>query len=823
MRRGKKREILQSIHMLKNAHRKLRAVPCGSGNELLAQCQELAIAVGETIERFDPMSSITIGHLEELCELLYKGYVCENRNEYPLIMKEIGNSLKTIEKSAVEDIENSPYEIVFLPYKASMWDTFDTVYRAAKKDEDCHVTVMPVPYYNMNQKKHQIEIHYEGDLFPPDIPIMDYNVCSLEELCPDVIFIHNPYDQYNYVTRLPESYFSTNLVRITEHLVYIPYFITRGIDVKEQYCTMPAVQNAWRTFVQSEKVRKCYIKYGADPSKIVTMGSPKFDMVIKMHKNPPKMPKDWKAACSGRKVFLLNTHLNSIITEAEKMIDKLHNTFSLFKGREGVALLWRPHPLSIETAKAMNPRMLDRYLKLIEEFKTLDNGIYDDTPDVHRAIAVSDAYIGDWSSMVPLYGITGKPMYITNIKIETHVEKKKFCFSCAAELDGYLWVPSDEINGLFQICENTGECNFITAFYKEKLYATFLYNGIVAFKRKLFLVPNNAEYIVEYEVDTGRTKYYDIYGGERKSYLKFCRYEVDGSRLYLFPFELRDIVCLNMESGELRQYSWNFGILPKDVIDSRYSKFFRGTKVGRTEFLPCALRNLLIKIDLDDYHSQAIEVSGSETGFIDSAYDRGVLYLMNLKGDIFTYSLETGNIGLMLENCELEEGIPYPYGRLLIHDGCLWQIPAYAKYIRKIDIITKEKSDVNLYPEDFKIEEFPGIYPWKWMNGEVKNRSLILYPFKSNMMLRWEEEKDLPQGIRIKEPINEAWIEYRMLKCEEGYLYYEHYFSIDCFLNIITSDLDKYDALRSQYFKGFQCNIDGTCAEHIWRYVKHSL
>ena len=40
-----------------------------------------------------------------------------------------------------------------------------------------------------------------------------------------------------------------------------------------------------------------------------------------------------------------------------------------------------------------------------------------DTADLHRAIALSDAYYGDWSSVVSLYEKTGKPILIQNADI----------------------------------------------------------------------------------------------------------------------------------------------------------------------------------------------------------------------------------------------------------------------------------------------------------------------------------------------------------------------------------------------------------------------
>ncbi len=43
-------------------------------------------------------------------------------------------------------------------------------------------------------------------------------------------------------------------------------------------------------------------------------------------------------------------------------------------------------------------------------------GIYDDSADVDRAIVLSDAYYGDYSSLVQLYQETGKPVMIEDVE-----------------------------------------------------------------------------------------------------------------------------------------------------------------------------------------------------------------------------------------------------------------------------------------------------------------------------------------------------------------------------------------------------------------------
>ena len=89
-------------------------------------------------------------------------------------------------------------DIVFLPYKASMWDS---LWLAAQKDKDhCNTYVIPIPYADRNPNQTAATWHNEADLFPEYVPVLDCKKINLEELHPDVIFIHNPYDNCNSVT-----------------------------------------------------------------------------------------------------------------------------------------------------------------------------------------------------------------------------------------------------------------------------------------------------------------------------------------------------------------------------------------------------------------------------------------------------------------------------------------------------------------------------------------------------------------------------------------------------------------------------------------------
>ena len=329
-----------------------------------------------------------------------------------------------------------------------MWDSLESVYLAAREDETCDAYVVPIPYYDKNADDSFGEMHYEGGEYPDNIEITHYEDYNLEERHPDVIYIHNPYDNCNVVTSVPERYFSRNLKKCTDCLVYIPYFVLNEIEPDDQeaiesmkhFCFLPGIIWADKVIVQSEKMRQIYISEFIKAAranglpeaytdrqileeKILGLGSPKLDKVHTVRKEDVTVPDEWRKVIekpdgTWKKMILYNTSVGTLLHNDEKMIEKMKRVFETFKEqREEVALLWRPHPLIASTIRTMRPELRAAYEKLVEGYRTEGWGIYDDSADLDRAVVLSDAYYGDASSVVRVYQETGKPIMIQNVEV----------------------------------------------------------------------------------------------------------------------------------------------------------------------------------------------------------------------------------------------------------------------------------------------------------------------------------------------------------------------------------------------------------------------
>ena len=263
MRGFQKQQIMNVIDSMHALHGEIRdRLQSGAYDVVegaLTDCQEAAISVGEAIEQIEGDDTKAVRCLEHYCERLYQISLQLQNTAAQKIYKSLESGLVKAEN----EIKHMPVRktAVFLPYKASMWDSLESVWKAACDDEEWESVVIPIPYYNRNTDDSLGEMQYEGADFPEDVPVTDWQQYSLEKEHPDIIFIHNPYDQFNIVTTVHPLFYASRIKDYTEKLVYIPYFVHQNDIVAEHYCVLPGTIYADVVILQSEKVREQYLRY----------------------------------------------------------------------------------------------------------------------------------------------------------------------------------------------------------------------------------------------------------------------------------------------------------------------------------------------------------------------------------------------------------------------------------------------------------------------------------------------------------------------------------------------------------------------------------
>ena len=654
MRIAQKRQIQDFVKLLGEAHIEIRKClekqTVGRALELLAQCQQETIELGTLLEELEGRGAAAVRILEEYCELLYRLHqeIGEEKSPNPAkIYKRLRSMLIRVDNNMKNHIRIRR-EAVFLPYRASMWDSLESVWMAAVEDEDCDTYVIPVPYYDRNPDGSFRRINYEGGQFPSYVPITDYRSYDFEARRPDMIFIHNPYDDCNHITCVHPFFFSENLKKYTEMLVYIPYFVSGGAGAVS-YRGLPYTFYSDYIVTQSEQYSRCFER--EVQKKLLPLGTPKFDRILNYRLQDGDIPADWKERLTG-KIFFYNTGIGGILHYGGQAIRKMFYVFDQFRDTEAT-LIWRPHPLLESALCSMRPDLQPLYEAAKSKFREVPHGILDQTPDVDLAVSLSDAYIGErTSSVVHLFGVSGKPVLLTDMNIVRNFDEDcvnvKF-YACAMEGEA-VWAPAGDRNCLMKI-NRKGEVEEAYEITGEKRTGQMLYRDIVNYNQHLYLIPHHGEEIAVFDL---KTKTFEKISPRVSGRGKFIKGHLYRGRIYMVPFSASCLVELDCESGHVTCHGKIVEKMKK--LQRREGPFcLNGSMLAGNELLMAmAGSNHVAVMNLDTGAFQAYEVGEETDNYCCMAGRKETYILGSNEGRKLTYwNRKTG---------ETEERTGYPNG-----------------------------------------------------------------------------------------------------------------------------------------------------------------
>ena len=420
-------------------------------SEKLLKCVDDILSSLEMFRNFKGSSYIS-AKINKLCSdnmaALEKNSDSIKNNEYLELLDKFKESVSQISVGDATEIskrlkelisKSVVYKVVFMPYKVSMWDSLESIWMAADKDERCEALVVPITYYELDSNQNKKNKINERDLFPEYVNVINDEEYDLENDLPDIIYIHNPYDDTNLITRVDSRYYSWNLKKYCEKLVYVPYYkwvdgissagfksvmcyadhIVHSSDDAVKRCIEASPEYASVLGLETIVVREAMEK------KLINLGSPKVDKVLSLSKDNVLMPDDWKGKVIKSRVNVVyNTTLDEIFKSGT--LDKVKETLAFFKeNSEKAFVIWRPHPLLKQTLTSMLPNLIDEYDEIINEFINGDYGILDVNPSMYYAMFWSDMYYGYKSSSVTeLYKYTGKIVLEDAPKLTNFVSKR---------------------------------------------------------------------------------------------------------------------------------------------------------------------------------------------------------------------------------------------------------------------------------------------------------------------------------------------------------------------------------------------------------------
>lgn len=869
MRKFHQEQVLELIKTLNEAHNELKRLyseqNTGAFIGLLADCQEYAIQIGNYIDSHEGEGTATVSLLEEYCEILYFASVeTEGGGDTASFIFRLQKQLDKIESSVQSELRQSKIEIAFFPYKASMWDSCESVWMAARNDPQCDAYVVPIPYFDRNPDGALGQMHYEGDQYPDYVPIVDWQSYNLEERRPDIVVTINPYDDRNLVTMVHPNYFNRKLKDLTDLLVYIPYFVSLD-DVEEHFCTCAGVLHADRVIVQSDKIRQTYIRvlkqyeqanqcvghFGNVEEKIVALGSPKFDKVVNTKREDCHIPDEWRKLIerpdgTRKKVVLYNTSIASLLTGNEKVLNKLRDVFDSFGKRDDVVLLWRPHPLSQSTYQSMRPQLLKEYERIVQHYKQQQIGIFDDSADLHRAIAISDAYYGDMGSLVALYACTGKPMRVQWVEQPSVIEEEMRT-STVLDDGQYLWAPASNFNELFRVDKQTMIAEYMGSFAEEN--AQHLYLDVIEHESKLYFAPFNADYIGIYDKTKHVFEKLPLQHKERLNWIRsdsnryFIRVIPYKRYLYFVAYTYPAIVRYDTESGEMVYCSdWLSHVERAAKRSPHWPNWnqaldFEGlmhyaTVVGSEIVLNLFVSNELMFFDMDNLNYRFYKIGNPDERYFGVCYDGEHYWMAARTGNyIVKWNREMQSYDKIVFPDYMRAGDSINYQALIYADGYVWLIPHQANTALKIDVLNHSVHLVNEFDSPVAGESANYI--------NVVSSGDVVYALANNRVLQWAVKKhqyDFHQ-FKISEENADIVKQQRLMALGKqpmqarsimDLLHNDVRVSLDIFLDFVVQFDDlPFTRMQSdkqiELFSEWVSNLNGTSGKAIYEHITQSL
>lgn len=663
--------------------------------EILEMCQNAIITLGNVLERNG--NTRLIPSLEEYCENIYQESVTLEKDEdasgYGVTRQKMLGQIR-------EAIEEFPcdLEVVFLPYKASMWDCMESVWEAFTHQDNCSVHVVPIPYYEFDRVDQQAKLCYEGHLFPEYVSIEHYEQYRLQELQPDIAFVHNPYDNCNLVTSVAPEYYSENLKQYVKKLVYIPYYLTGGTE-PDTHANLPVYKHMDYIITQSDVMTDRYVELGVDRHKILALGSPKLDAVRRAMEQD-RTPEEWKKKIAGRPVYFLNTSITGMLEKDIRALEKTEEVIDIFRKRSDCVLLWRPHPLLMTTMRAMRPALQQKF----ENLKVLskeENIIVDETADVSRAVAISCAYIGeDTSSIVHLFGAMGKPVFLLNMEeIEENFYDKTVEFIGGMLEGNTFWFSDCGNNALCKMNFETGETDIVNVFNGEYKKGQRLYNSPCKIDEDtLFWAPLWGQQEAVYHIKDNVVEKNNIGATE----------EAEQATHFIGAVRVND--CIYMIPTRYP------AILKYDVADKRYTRLTQWKQMMVLEedttafmdyevveeryiYIPCRFENTILMLDTFSDEFLKYSVDGVQEGFRAITYDGRNFWLEPTSGrEIIVWNPQKGmvvRIDAYSEEYKVVEG----FWNIVCGKQYMYMIPRTAPGVLRVSRETYVVEPINLYED----------------------------------------------------------------------------------------------------------------------------
>ncbi len=397
-------------------------------------------------------------------------------------------------------------------------------------------------------------------------------------------------------------------------------------------------------------------------------------------------PDNWKEVVRGKKVILYNTGVSSLLGGREKRIEKMKWVFQTFKEHPEVVLWWRPHPLELSTLQSMLPELEEQYMAVKQQYIEENIGVLDESVDLNRAIAISDAYYGAWSSVAELYKAAGTPvLYENNYIKEKGRIPTAFVPAAICVKSETIWFIQHNSNKLIGINRETSAVEKIINISCEPPFCNRLYYWIIDIGSGFLLLFGDSGNIYEYEIERDIIK---IHKPQKGNFVFSGEAVIEkNSKLLLFPYGGSDI----------QEYDYKLNTFDKKRFCENKIKIAKCFEmVGSNVYMVGKESNTLYQYNLTKGGTAIVHIGEKDNKYWGVRRAGSYYVLPHIDKEVVTlWNEETGEV---IELTEFPEKYTcmkgWAYFDMFERAGKLYVFPAYANMILKIDIETRTITQV---------------------------------------------------------------------------------------------------------------------------------
>lgn len=326
--------------------------------------------------------------------------------------------------------------VVFLPCRACWWKSMEPLWRQYKDDPHKEIHVAPIFYYDSDHNGDVGDMHDEREEFPDYLDIEDCKKLDLEGIHPDKIVIQVPFDGWNSAITVHEHFYSSNLVRFTDELIYIPCFdIDPPLKLDDKaaaairpFIEQPAVVNADKIILKDEMMRSLYIErltelssedtrnYWENKIVVLDTGSSCSEVSCRNDFEDDK----WNELIKGStgKVIVYYVTISLLARFGERAIDKIRRSLEIFeKSGDGIIAIFEPQAYLDDNLKCFDETLYKQYKDAACMIENIRNVVLDEEGAALLHMNKWDAYYGEQGAWAHKCWELGIPVMIENVDI----------------------------------------------------------------------------------------------------------------------------------------------------------------------------------------------------------------------------------------------------------------------------------------------------------------------------------------------------------------------------------------------------------------------